>query len=876
MGQVLVKDTSEAIEKLSSTEISLPSGAFLTIGGQQYSNLIDSVMDVGASNGVGGLDTGAIAADTTYFVHAVPSQFFANVGDLGLVASLSADLPTGFNASAVCGRFTTDGSSNIDRIDDSEHDDDRAALAELKRSLDTVELKFIDVLNTEITNRAQMVDLANDLSAHAGINRIAIQEIFEIQGESGPSDEMVFGVTNDKFNQIRVVGPWVNRNDALGVRTLIETASTEGFLEFTFYGTGLNLVWFNDVTSRPIFLTIDGGAESGDLQPSGTGSGVLSNRLYNPNQIVPLASGLSLGLHTAKIRFTNFPNVYGLETLNESTNIQVNPGQLANGRQLASHSSPFATSFNSETGTDVGAGGAVVMYEEDGIIKKAVNWAADSQGNLASASHSNEEIIGYHNFREFGAGRTDDLPSLTTSAADKAFTLDDDTTTLVVDNNAVDSGDFGRRGIFQNGAGHTTLTFVGTGLDMFAWRSIALTATYQIFVDGSEVTAGATSGATLFPNISPGIGAQKIVSGLKYGTHTVKIERIAGATGFTIGDFIVYGPKKPTLPDGAIPLHEYNLMADFDESGATSTGLSSLSPVQGALWKTCLREVVYKGTWSVGGVAATARDRTAGQVFSTVNGDSFEYTFWGDNLTFEFDAPSANNTLTVEIDGVLDATGIAGTGNITNSGGGTYSLTTPDNARAYLTFKNLTLGLHTVTVTKTAAAGSLELNGIFIGTPIHFPKLNGSATLMNTLRVGSQGISDKRKFSESQIPDQPNYVMANLNHITDTVAAAFDFPVEGMNATIETSGRPIEIEYSIAASNDTGGRISFTKIFIQGIEIKPVVQLDTNTANAEQMHSFKAIARVGAGQHNIIVTGQTNANTWQVGARSLIVKELKR
>jgi len=106
MGQILRLESISDLAIDSVTVISLPSSV-ITVGGQQFENESNLTMNTAVS-GAGGLDTGAIAANTVYFVHAVN-----NSGAMALVSSLSETSPTGFTGFKKIGRFITNGSSEI-------------------------------------------------------------------------------------------------------------------------------------------------------------------------------------------------------------------------------------------------------------------------------------------------------------------------------------------------------------------------------------------------------------------------------------------------------------------------------------------------------------------------------------------------------------------------------------------------------------------------------------------------------------------------------------------------------------------------------------------------------------------------------------------
>jgi len=108
MGQVLVQDTLPDLVIASTTTITMATTYLgkqtrISVGGQQY--LYSSVITINfATTGINGLDTGAIAANSLYYIYSVQTS-----NTPGLVASLAAPTtgPTGFTAWKEVGRCRT-------------------------------------------------------------------------------------------------------------------------------------------------------------------------------------------------------------------------------------------------------------------------------------------------------------------------------------------------------------------------------------------------------------------------------------------------------------------------------------------------------------------------------------------------------------------------------------------------------------------------------------------------------------------------------------------------------------------------------------------------------------------------------------------------
>lgn len=108
MGQILAPDNLPDLVIASTTTITMATSYLgrstrITVGGQQY--LYSSVITLNfATTGINGLDTGAIAANTLYYIYAVTAS-----GVPGLIASLAAPGtgPTGFTSWKEVGRCRT-------------------------------------------------------------------------------------------------------------------------------------------------------------------------------------------------------------------------------------------------------------------------------------------------------------------------------------------------------------------------------------------------------------------------------------------------------------------------------------------------------------------------------------------------------------------------------------------------------------------------------------------------------------------------------------------------------------------------------------------------------------------------------------------------
>jgi len=666
-----------------------------------------------------------------------------------------------------------------------------------------------------ITGRGKMVDPTTDLLPRMGLERIQVQSVMQVTGESGPNGEAVFKPINDKYDQLRFGGGVVNvPSITLGATVALGNAGD--FFEISFYGIGLNILSLADANTRAVRIFVDGGSGVDTNISTNAHSSVLSGRSFATNSVVNLASGLSLGLHTIRgVVQTGFScHVYGFEIINDGVrttgnitsglptlsalaitaglavgntivatgvpagttilsisgstltmsanatattvgvavqftgSVIVNPGvAYSKGKALTlANQTGFQYNSGFESGSLGTRGGRVVVYQKtDGTIAKAVQPTNASQLNLTSADHSNEEVIRTYFWREFGAGRTDDFSTLAGSVVARAFTLDDGTATLVGSNilaQAVASYDV----LAVSTSGFWTNTFVGTGLDLvMACDSVGTNGSasaWTITVDGgSPVNLSVTSFV--------GVRQVSIVSGLAYGSHTVKLTRnTVSAFSYVTASFIVYGPKKPTIPTGAMELADYNVMANF-----VANTTASSTPSVGVIRKQTTREMVFSGAgWSAGSVNANF---TGGFSLANATDQNYlRYTGFGTGLGIRL-ANGDNAVVEVSVNGVIFNTanfGALATAAEANDHGdlvftastGRFNCGSGANSINGWSFNGLPLGNHVIEMKVIGTGNGFQTASVELITPIHVHKNNGPFVLQNTLAVGSQGINDGR------------------------------------------------------------------------------------------------------------------------------------
>lgn len=587
--------------------------------------------------------------------------------------------------------------------------------------------------NTTIQNRAQV---CRSLKAIAGIERIHIKGVSKLINEFGASGEAVFEADN-KDSRVRFVGSgWTSGMTTSGA--YIVTATASDYCEITFYGTGLNLVHNVNTTLADFKVSVDGGAFGSNIFVS-TYSGVLDARSYNSNVVMPVISSLSLGLHTVRIRLdAGNIRIYGFEIVNQRTDLAVYSGEgLSNGY---SNSLPALATSSFSSGISGTRGARVVKYIQNNTINTAVQEVDAAAAYLTSTDHTNEEIVRKINFLEFGMNRADDFSTLTGVASSRAFTLADGTTTLSCIS-AVYNGS--GQGVFTNvtTAPGLSITFVGTGLDIILGAgagSSPYSDTYNLVIDGVSVGSMPTSNNTN--------RLLKICSGLSYGTHTVSFQRTLVSVGtWTVTDFIIYQPKKPSVPTAGLEVADFNVLANYAYSA--TTGISRIST--GVLKKANMREITYSGTWTASVV--TPNNYLLGFAMgATSSGAYAEYTFWGTGVELVFFTdPTNNSSITIALDGVTANTtnypsavfGVTAPATF-NSATGILSQAVTNGSGRRLSISNLTLGLHKVRMT-SGSATNMDLSAIDVITPIHINDFS--------LKIGSRSLKSLAKFSPEKV-----------------------------------------------------------------------------------------------------------------------------
>lgn len=189
--------------------------------------------------------------------------------------------------------------------------------------------------------------------------------------------------------------------------------------------------------------------------------------------------------------------------------------------------------------------------------------------------HSLAEVAKTFHFREFGNGSANggighanyaDASMLDNTGDNIAYVMDDGLSSFAGEN--VQGG--------GDGINHTNndnlpiyITFIGTGFTVELQANGTGSDHYDKYVDGVQVQDGdiaRTNGVVV---------RETLAQNLPYGTHIVKLQRGAETPNVfneIYKEFTFHQPKMPPIPEDAVVLADYMLMADFVKQTDAETG----------------------------------------------------------------------------------------------------------------------------------------------------------------------------------------------------------------------------------------------------------------------------------------------------------------
>ena len=455
------------------------------------------------------------------------------------------------------------------------------------------------------------------------------------------------------------------QNNNNGCRVVGNGANTG--IEFTGYFKDVNFLnqtYGSD--TRSFTVTLDGTTGS-EVNTFNAPTTPLGGRFVDAGSVLNLGLSTTLGIHTVRIAChsaSDWVNYHAIELIAQDTTstttkskIQI-PAQnvVSYGKKFAipataQHYDPFNGFTNGDsvtayvdTATSLGIegwknsstyyrpynGGRVVRWvASDGTIKTSVNMMPPNAQNVggtaisakANASvanntylptfsgaidHSQAEVAKTSHWREFGNGNANggnsgtykDASMLTTGEQDIAYVMDDGLTSL--------SGNVKEGGgnLYRKDAdSFSYLTFIGTGI-----TKITVNGTYHVVQNlpyGTHVFKQDMDSST--------VAADWYIDG-------VKIADIAGGSPEYEGEMFfeemsIHQPKMPPIPEDAVVIADYMLMADFVPQ--TVAGLQYIS--KGVRSVSGSRDTLYDGNGAINHDITNYMPPTVYQAHSTSN-----------------------------------------------------------------------------------------------------------------------------------------------------------------------------------------------------------------------------------------------------------------
>ena len=251
------------------------------------------------------------------------------------------------------------------------------------------------------------------------------------------------------------------------------------------------------------------------------------------------------------------------------------------------HSSNYYKPYN---------GGRVVKWiASDGTIKTSVNVmppnaqhyiqsaiAAKANASVANDTHkptfsgaiddSQAEVAKTYHWREFGNGSANggvgaayaDCQMLDATDDQLAFVMEDGLTSFSHSYCDKHGGGFEAWTISTN-SHNAYYTFIGTGIKVKQINTNTLNWLWDVYVDGVQIIDGDTFN---------GVGWKNLAQNLPYGTHVVRfhMHEGTGAQVAALSEMSISQPKMPPIPNDAVVIADYMLMADFKPISGNHSG----------------------------------------------------------------------------------------------------------------------------------------------------------------------------------------------------------------------------------------------------------------------------------------------------------------
>ena len=471
------------------------------------------------------------------------------------------------------------------------------------------------------------------IGSHFGSQRHKFKSMQQLEQETATHGENVYSI--DGRNWARAVGDWVYQNGAHGVYLQGDNAGAADFtcyIEYTGYFNRSNFIAtsYDDTIMN---ISIDGVVTSNFTGNDTTVNSPLTGRFVDAGSVINLPFTPTLGIHTVRIGgdSNQLLRLYGIELIAQDTTSTTTKSQIqipsqnvvSYGKKFTvsgtPHYNPFAfktdgstvwasgahngtawpigtgSSTNIDTATSLGLaawlhssnyykpynGGRVVKWvANDGTIKTSVNMmppnarnadglAVSAKANASIANntylptfeagaidYSQSEVAKTFYNREFGNGAANGGTGATYADSSMIKASVTDNTAYVMDD-----------GLTSAVANQTEGYTHGTGANADGFYE------YHTFI-GTGYTYIMTNGTVL-----------PIAQNLPYGTHIFKKTYVNASSEIAYMDGVqvraqathtqqemsFHQPKMPPIPEDAVVIADYMLMADFVAESATVT-----------------------------------------------------------------------------------------------------------------------------------------------------------------------------------------------------------------------------------------------------------------------------------------------------------------
>ena len=571
------------------------------------------------------------------------------------------------------------------------------------------------------------------IGSHFGSQRYRMSSIQKLEQETATHGNDVYSVDGREwFRWANVLGDGIlHYNNDDGDRfQLGNGVSHQSYIEITGYFSDATLCGYTINGTQPLTTQVDGATAVSNNGFSASCADPKRDRYVNPNTLVNLSLGATLGIHTLRINSNAKENaISGIELIAQDTTspttkeqIQIQPQNVVSyGKRFAIddtalHYNPFAfktdgstawasaahngtswpvgtgSSHNIDTATSLGLdkwlhssnyykpynGGRVVIWvDSSGNIKTSVTVMPPNARSIltsaitakANASVANNtylptfeagnaaayesaalaEVAKTFHWREFGNGSANgnnsyrDYSTLNGSdTTGRAYVMDDGLTSLSSEDPEQSSLDLSRSGASD----YHYLTFIGTGITIKSTQFSAA-GTYCI----AQNLPYGTHILKLFANASTSSTTDWTVDGIAIGSTALHYLAINEAT--------FHQPKMPPIPDDAVVIADYMLMADFVAVGAEGGQYIS----KGVRSVNCSRDHFYNAPSALSGVNinSTAFPGLNVEGTSTLADNATGYLqlpYFGKEVVYRGYQPSDRLAGVISIDGSTISSGL--------------------------------------------------------------------------------------------------------------------------------------------------------------------------------------------------------------------------